>query len=161
VVVRGGGEHRVRVIRRPLRHAAAEGARAAGEMIGVEADIVARKQPAVSVEGGVLHRLGSDRGGELLETPDRVAAQVDIARSCARQPVADAADDRRVSATRRNAFATWSSWPAKVRPRISSRAASSSGAKSAERPEMSCHSAPSACAEAGSWISAATSFMKS
>jgi hypothetical protein len=41
------------------------------EGVHVEADIVAREQPAVAIEGGVLDRLGRDRRAQLLEAGDR------------------------------------------------------------------------------------------
>ena len=45
-----------------------------GESIDIKADIVARQQPAVAIEGRVLDRLGGDRRAELLEARDGAGA---------------------------------------------------------------------------------------
>ena len=54
-----------------LGDAGAEGGR-------VAADLVERDEPVVEVEGGVLHPLGHDRAGQLLELHDEPAALVTL-----------------------------------------------------------------------------------
>ena len=61
---------RVRLRRLAALHAGMEGGGRVAEAFDVEADIVAREQPAVAIEGSVLDRLGGDRRAQLLEARD-------------------------------------------------------------------------------------------
>src|SRR5689334_10262318 len=42
------------------------------EYAWIESDVVSRKQPPVAIKGGILHRFGGHRRGELIESPDRL-----------------------------------------------------------------------------------------
>ena len=55
-------------IGRPLLNAAMEFGGGAAEPAGIEADVVARHEPAVAIEGGILHGFRAQRRTQLLES---------------------------------------------------------------------------------------------
>jgi hypothetical protein len=59
--MRGGGEHAVGLGCLAVLHAGVEVGCRVAEAFDIEADVVAREQPAVAIEGGVFDRLGGDR----------------------------------------------------------------------------------------------------
>ena len=67
VIMRGRRQHRMRMAGGPRQHAGMEGSGVEGKGFHVEADIVAREQPAVAIEGRVLDGLGGDGRAQLLK----------------------------------------------------------------------------------------------
>ncbi|PAV65982.1 hypothetical protein WR25_27208 [Diploscapter pachys] len=94
VVVRRGGEHRVRHVVRAGGHQVMEGIDADAEDRRVEADVVAGEQAGGAVESGILDRFGGDRRGKLLEATDRVGR---VAWPFTGEPREDRIDDMRLA----------------------------------------------------------------
>ena len=67
VIMRGRRQHRVRMAGGARHNAGMEGRGVEGKGFHVEADIVAREQPAVAIEGRVLDGLGGDGRAQLLK----------------------------------------------------------------------------------------------
>ena len=75
-VVGGGGRQPVGEAAQPLGVAAVELLDRHADARGIAAHLAQRRQREVAVERRVLHPLGGDRAGQLLEAPDEVAALV-------------------------------------------------------------------------------------
>lgn len=98
VIVRGGGQHRVRPQARARRHRLVEGGGIERECTGVGADFVARQQPSVAVARGVFHRLGRHRRRQLLAAPQRKLAQPVVPGRLAAEPGVEPRQQRLVDA---------------------------------------------------------------
>ena len=72
-VVRGGGQDGVRPVRGAVGVRPVQAAHGHAERARVAADLVQRDEPAVAVEGRVLHTLGGHRRAELLEAQREAA----------------------------------------------------------------------------------------
>ena len=71
MIMRRGRQHRMRKLGRALLHVSMELGGRSSEPARVEADVVARDQPAVAIEGGILDRLGAKRRAQLLKAGQR------------------------------------------------------------------------------------------
>ena len=73
VIVRRQGEHGGRLEMSPLGHRPMEFFDGQCQPRSIEADIVAREQPSITIEGRILDAAGGERRGQLVEAPDHRA----------------------------------------------------------------------------------------
>src|SRR3954469_18060773 len=75
VIVGRGGQHRIGPVSRPLLHARVEGVHCKEGSAWIGTDVIARQDAAVTIEGGILDRLGGQWGGKLGEAPQGIHDQ--------------------------------------------------------------------------------------